>query len=61
MQQWIDIAGEFIKLAATLCYLKVVNSYPITLPLVKSRGEDNPITIRERLAQQLKEYQGLEI
>ena len=55
----LDIAGEFIKLAATLCYLKSCELLPNNHFEGEELSEDDPLTIRERLAQQLKEYQGI--
>lgn len=54
----LDIAGEFLVLAATLCYLKSCELLPGEhRPIYLDEEEEDPTIIRERLAQQLLEYE----
>ncbi len=53
----LDIAGEFLLLAATLCYLKSCELLPGLEREEEEQSEEDPITIRNRLAEQLKEYE----
>jgi len=52
----LDIAGEFLLLASTLCYLKSCELLP-GLVREEEESEEDPIAIRNRLADQLKEYE----
>ena len=54
----LDIAGEFLYLASTLCYLKSRELLPNMSVLTnEEEEEEDPMTIRDRLAQQLIEYE----
>lgn len=53
----LDIAGEFLMLAATLCYLKSCELLPGEQHLEEESEEEDPVTIRDRLARQLQEYE----
>lgn len=53
----LDIAGEFLMLAATLCYLKSCELLPGQRHEDEESEEEDPITIRDRLAKQLQEYE----
>ena len=53
----LDIAGEFLMLAATLCYLKSCELLPGEQHADEESEEEDPVTIRDRLAKQLQEYE----
>jgi segregation and condensation protein A len=54
----LDIAGEFLYLASTLCYLKSRELLPnVNSDSQEEEDEEDPMVIRERLAQQLIEYE----
>ena len=53
----LDIAGEFLMLAATLCYLKSCELLPGSSSFDEDSEEEDPTIIRDRLAQQLQEYE----
>ena len=52
----LDIAGEFLLLASTLCYLKSCELLP-GMELEEEESEEDPLAIRNRLAEQLREYE----
>ena len=52
----LDIAGEFLLLASTLCYLKSCELLP-GMEREEEESEEDPMTIRNRLAEQLREYE----
>ena len=52
----LDIAGEFLLLASTLCYLKSCELLP-GMQIEEEVSEEDPIAIRNRLAEQLREYE----
>ena len=52
----LDIAGEFLLLASTLCYLKSCELLP-GIEHEEEESEEDPIAIRNRLADQLREYE----
>lgn len=52
----LDIAGEFLLLASTLCYLKSCELLP-GMEREEEESEEDPMTIRDRLAEQLREYE----
>ena len=52
----LDVAGDFLYLASTLCYLKSREMLPNATAPTEEETED-PLLIRERLAQQLIEYE----
>ena len=52
----LDIAGEFLLLASTLCYLKSCELLP-GMEIEDDFSEEDPIAIRNRLAEQLREYE----
>ena len=53
----LDIAGEFLLLASTLCYLKSCELLPGLEVEAEEESEEDPIAIRNRLADQLREYE----
>lgn len=53
----LDLAGDFLVMAATLCYLKSCELLPNTVVEHLDPEEEDPIHIRERLAQQLLAYE----
>ena len=53
----LDIAGDFLYLASTLCYLKSRELLPNFRRDDLVEEEEDPMVIRERLAQQLIEYE----
>lgn len=53
----LDIAGEFLILAATLCYLKSCELLPGVEHDDEDSEEEDPTIIRDRLAKQLQEYE----
>ena len=53
----LDIAGEFLLLASTLCYLKSCELLPGLEAETEEESEEDPIAIRNRLANQLREYE----
>jgi len=53
----LDIAGEFLLLASTLCYLKSCELLPGLKVEDEEESEEDPIAIRNRLADQLREYE----
>ena len=57
----LDIAGEFIVLATTLCYLKSCELLPQDKVEDNLEEDEDPIVIRQRLADQLLEYERYKI
>jgi segregation and condensation protein A len=53
----LDVAGDFLFLASTLCYLKSRELLPNAATEKFEDEEENPMLIRERLARQLIEYE----
>jgi segregation and condensation protein A len=53
----LDLAGDFLVMAATLCYLKSCELLPNLLIQHLDPEEEDPIQIRERLARQLMAYE----
>ena len=53
----LDLAGDFLVMAATLCYLKSCELIPNPDIEHIDPEEEDPIQIRERLARQLIEYE----
>lgn len=53
----LDIAGEFLLLASTLCYLKSCEMLPGVEREDIDEEEEDPVAIRNRLADQLREYE----
>ena len=53
----LDIAGEFLLLASTLCYLKKACELLPGIEHEEEESEEDPIAIRNRLADQLREYE----
>lgn len=52
----LDLAGEFLVMAATLCFLKSRELLP-SLPVALDDEEGDPEAIREELIRRLQEYQ----
>ncbi len=53
----LDTAGEFLVIAATLCLIKSREMFPSTGLFEDEDDEDDPIALREALAQRLLEYE----
>ena len=53
----LDLAGDFLVMAATLCYLKSCELLPNPEIEHIDPEEEDPVKIRERLARQLIEYE----
>ena len=53
----LDIAGDFLVLAATLCFLKSRELLPRVAALEGQEEEQDPEAVREALARRLIEYQ----
>jgi segregation and condensation protein A len=52
----LEVAGEFLVMASTLCWLKSQELLPRAAPLDLA-DEDDPVAVREDLARRLLEYQ----
>ncbi|MEL6346283.1 MAG: segregation/condensation protein A [Myxococcota bacterium] len=53
----LDIAGDFVVLAATLCFLKSRELLPRPAPLEDAPEEDDPEALREALIRRLIDYE----
>ena len=53
----LDIAGDFLVLAATLCFLKSRELLPRPPSIEEEENEQDPASLREALARRLIEYQ----
>jgi len=52
----IDVAGEFLVLASSLCYLKSLELMP-KVPFSLDEEEDDPDVLRDELVRKLQDYQ----